>query len=232
MPGILPFARLSLPGLCLAVVLTGCSKSSAPIASRPQPTPQLQASTSAPSPVIVPGQEVATVTSAKTKRAKIDPCALLSGPEIQGVQGESLKEVKASSKAEGGLNVAQCFFTLPTFTNSISLAVTQRGDGADARDPEGFWKEKFRGEEEDDREKDKGREPGQEKAKEEENEESPPLRISGVGEEAFWTGSAVGGALYVLKGNTFIRVSIGGSANQRTKIARSKALARFVLKHL
>ena len=45
-------------------------------------------------------------------------------------------------------------------------------------------------------------------------------------------GNRVGGALYVLKHNSYIRVSIGGAGDQQTKIAKSKALARLALKRL
>jgi hypothetical protein len=42
----------------------------------------------------------------------------------------------------------------------------------------------------------------------------------------------VGGALYVLKGSTYLRVSVGGAGDQQSKINKSKALARLVLKRL
>jgi hypothetical protein len=45
-------------------------------------------------------------------------------------------------------------------------------------------------------------------------------------------GSRVGGALYVLKGNAYVRVSVGGPADQANKIKRSKALAQKVLARL
>jgi hypothetical protein len=42
----------------------------------------------------------------------------------------------------------------------------------------------------------------------------------------------VGGALYVLKKNSFIRISVGGPGNEDEKISKSKALARNALKRL
>ena len=67
-----------------------------------------------------------------------------------------------------------------------------------------------------------------------EEEHAPPKKISGVGDEAFWFGSRVGGALYVLKGekDLFIRISVGGADNEETKINKSKALAQKALKRL
>jgi len=186
------------------------------------------------------GEPTAT-TSGATTRGKIDACALLTSQEIRSVQGEPLKETKASGSAEKGFSISQCFFTLPTFNNSISLVVTQRGDGADGRDPKEFWEATFDRESEGDRErerdkkseKEREKEKARDKNREEEEEEAvPPQKIAGVGDEAFWTGSRVGGALYVLKDSSYIRVSVGGAGNQQSKINKSKALARLALKRL
>jgi len=136
-----------------------------------------------------------------------------------------LKQTKSSTKSDGGFNVSQCFFALPTFTNSISLSLTQRGEGADARNPKEFWGETF-GE----KREDKSRRKGEREAGEEEGEESAPRqKVAGLGQEAIWMGSRVGGALYVLKGNSYFRISIGGSGDQALKLRKSRALAEKVL---
>ena len=44
--------------------------------------------------------------------------------------------------------------------------------------------------------------------------------------------SRVGGALYVLKGESYIRISVGGAGDQAQKLEKSKTLAAFVLKRL
>ena len=67
---------------------------------------------------------------------------------------------------------------------------------------------------------------------EEEEEGAPPERVRGVGDEAFWTGSRIGGTLYVLKGNSYLRISIGGAADQPTKMKRSKVLAQKAVARL
>ncbi len=177
--------------------------------------------------------EPAATTSGATTRGKIDACALLTSQEIRSVQGEPLKETKGSGSAEKGFSISQCFFTLPTFNNSISLVVTQKGDGADGRDPKEFWETTFDRESEGERKKEREKEKARDKNREEEEEEAvPPQKIAGVGDEAFWTGSRVGGALYVLKGSSYLRVSVGGAGNQQSKINKSKALARLALKRL
>jgi hypothetical protein len=112
--------------------------------------------------------------------------------------------------------ISQCYFELPTPVNSIVLTVTRKAAGG--RDPSQSWREIFHREE-------SGR-------KKEEGEEKAPLKVDGIGDEAFWTGTRVGGALYVLKGNTYIRISVGGAGDQAQKIEKSKALAESVLKRL
>jgi hypothetical protein len=224
----------------LAVGFTACSKSARPPES-PPPVTGVQASMGAtnpatqlsPRPVITAGFE----SDGKKPKGRIDACTLLSSKEIQSIQGEPLKETKSNAKVEGGFGVSQCFYTLPTFTNSISLVVTQRGDGPGARDPKEFWREHFSNFDTDsevrERNGDKDHDKDREKGRAEEDEESAKaLKISHVGDEAFWSGNAVGGALYVLKGNAFIRVSIGGSGAQRVQIKKARALAQTVLKHL
>jgi hypothetical protein len=56
--------------------------------------------------------------------------------------------------------------------------------------------------------------------------------VKGVGDEAFWSGTRVAGALYVLRGNTFIRVSVGGIADERERIDKSRQIAIAALARL
>jgi hypothetical protein len=73
----------------------------------------------------------------------------------------------------------------------------------------------------------------QDRDRTEEHEESDePLKIPHLGDEAFWCGNVVGGALYVLKGDAFIRIAIGGAGRQQTQINKTRALALRMLKHL
>jgi Protein of unknown function (DUF1573) len=158
-------------------------------------------------------------------KGKIDACSLLTSNDIQSVQGEPLKQGTASGTAGPGLSVSQCYFSLPTSSNSISLMVVQKGDGADAQDPKQQWKKMFdaalQGEKERAKESDSGRE-----------KSSPPEKIAGVGDEAYWSANRVGGELFVLKGDAYIRISVGGADDKAGKLKKSKALAEDVLKHL
>jgi hypothetical protein len=197
---------------------------------------------STPAAAITPGSSPANTTTtnaaanapsaADAGKGKMDPCSLLTSKEIESVQGQPLKSPIGNSKVTNGLVNSQCYFGLPTASNSISLTVTQRAEGPDARSPKQLWTETFDKREAED--KDKAKENGEkEKGERGEKEEArPPKRIDGVGEEAFWSGNRVGGALYVLKGDTFIRVSVGGPGDEAAKIDKSKKLAEKVLKRL
>jgi len=165
--------------------------------------------------------------AAATGTAKTDACALLTSAEIESVQREAVKETKLSGNTEGGFSVSRCFFTLPTYTNSISLQITQRGDGPGALDPKSFWSDTFHRERKSERERERT-----EKKEGGEGESAPPVKVAGVGDEAFWLGTRVGGALYVLKGNSYLRVSVGGSGEEAGKIRRSKELAQRVAARL
>ncbi|HKR58591.1 MAG TPA: hypothetical protein VJS64_02570 [Pyrinomonadaceae bacterium] len=225
---------LSSLAFCMA-----CSKSDA---SKPSTNQQAmagsQSTDGSTSPTSSPAEPASTISDAATARKKIDVCTLLTSPEIQSIQGESLQQTKASGGVEGGFNVSQCFYALPTFVKSINLVITQRAEGAGGRDPREFWEETFDRESEQERERERDKRSKQDdkdargRSREEEEEEraAPPEKIEGLGDEAFWTGGRVGGALYVLKGNAFLRVTVGDSGNQETNINKSKALARLALK--
>ena len=163
------------------------------------------------------------VANPPASKPKIDACALLKSAEIQSIQGEALKEAKGSGNVYAGVAVSQCYFMLPTSSNSISLSVMQKGDGTDAANPRQRWQEMFH------REKTK-------EAEREEHEEgekkSEPAKVAELADEAFWMGTRVGGELYVLKGENYFRISIGGAGDAATKLNKTKALAEIVLKRL
>lgn len=186
----------------------------------------------------------ATEGSADSRK---DACSLLTSAEIEAVQGEAVKETKPSDRSNGSFAISQCFYSLPTYNKSVSLQVTRSSDKAKPDEAREFWKHTFHKEGEEAREKrEKGeaaekerREKKEEAEKErggrgeeEEEEGAPPKPVAGIGDEAFWAGGRVAGALYMLKGNAFIRISIGGSGDESAKIEKLKALARKALARL
>jgi hypothetical protein len=236
--------RIPMLSFCLLFVAIGACKSS-PTTQSPantsSGTSETSTAQSSPGQITSTGSPSADQVATAVK-PKVDACAMLSSKEIQTVQGEAVKETKLSGQAGGGLAISQCFFTLPTFSNSISLLVAQKGDGADAKDPKDFWRETFQKdsagekERERERERDKKNRDKDKKAggrgEEEEEEATPPQKVKGVGDDAYWIGSRVGGALYVLKGNAYLRISIGGSGDQTNKINKSKTLAQKAIARL
>jgi hypothetical protein len=218
-------SKLVIVSLATTLAFVGCSKT--PTASPANSSQPAGERSSVPTTSASPSQ--AAPATATTTQPKTDACVLLTSKEIESVQGEAVKETKLSGQSSGGFSMSQCFFTLPTFTNSVSLLVAQKAEGAGARDPKEFWRDTFHenkaGEEDKERERDK-------KKGEEEEESTPPQKVTGVGDEAYWTGSRVGGALYVLKGNSYVRISIGGAADAGVRIKKSKALAEKALTRL
>jgi hypothetical protein len=160
---------------------------------------------------------------------EFDPCSLLTASDIQSVQGERVAATKASRPERGRFAVSQCFYSLPTFSKSISLEVT-RPRANEKEKPEDQWKAMFRGapakKEEHERE---GR---GEKEEEREKESSPPRKIAGIGDEAYWVGPAIVGGLYVRKGDSYFRLSVGGPDREAVKIEKLKKLGRKAVRRL
>lgn len=225
---------------CLMFAVIGACKKNSNQSPANTSSGTLETSTTSTSPTQSGSPSAAQVATAV--KPKVDACAMLNSKEIETVQGEPVKETKLSGQAGGGLQISQCFFTLPTFSNSVSLLIAQKGDGADAKDPKEFWRETFqkdsaeekereRERERDKKDRDKDKKAGS-RGEEEEEEGTPPQKIAGAGDDAYWVGSRVGGALYVLKGNSYVRISIGGAGDQTSKINKSKALAQKVIARL
>ena len=145
-----------------------------------------------------------------------DACKLIGTSEIEAVQGEAVLDAKGVERKTGGFAIAQCFYALPSQAKSVSLEVTRPDPGQSSSGPRDRWKELFHGDGDQEGEKEAGK----------------PQPVSGVGDEAFWSGNPLVGALYVLKDNTYLRISLGGPEDVSVKIGKTKALARKALKRL
>lgn len=153
-----------------------------------------------------------------------DICSLIDKSEIAGVQGGQVQSVVPSSQMSGALAISQCYYTVISADGSKNLSVhlqVMRGDAkaAGRNVAKDFWEERFKHE--------KGR--GEE---EEEEEAGQPLPVRGVGDEAFWMGNNRVGALYALKGDKIVRVSVGGPDDGKIKIEKSKTLTQKALQRL
>lgn len=138
-----------------------------------------------------------------------DACSLLDRGDLAAVQGEPYTEAKLTSNGK----VSRCFYQLPTFTASVSLDLVE--DGGEA-----LWETHFGESSSDESER-----LSKPKEEEVEKEEIRPVRVSGVGDEAFWFGNVAGATLWVRQGDLALRVSVGGKGSQTEKIERSKRLA-------
>ena len=73
---------------------------------------------------------------------KFDACSLLTHREIEEVQGDRVASEKGSEPQRESFTVSQCFYSLATFSKSISLEVTRRGPGK-TESPRAHWKQMF-----------------------------------------------------------------------------------------
>ena len=212
---------------CFLIAVPGCDSKSE--VTRQSTSPQPSASPQQPV-TPAPGatrnvqgeQKPETTSGAETGSlsARTDACTLITKSEIQEVQGESVSATKSSDRSSGGLAISQCFYTVATFNKSVSLELTRSNStGANQSGAKEFWKQTFHGK----ADKKEGGEGGEKKKGEK------PRPVSGVGDEAFWMGNDKAGALYVLKNNAFIRISVGGADNESVKINKTKALAQKAL---
>jgi len=136
-----------------------------------------------------------------------DSCAFLTPAELEQVQGERPVETKSTQEGKN----QQCFYRLPTFSKSISLSIQY-----DARE---FWEEQVHGER-------------NEREEEEHESRAEPRQIEGVGDEARWVATPVGGILYVLKDDAMLLISIGGGDTDAVRLEKATALARKALRRV
>jgi hypothetical protein len=230
--------------LCFCLTAASCEKSGNQSGTQTQAnTPAVQTNASPATDSANTAQ--ANVSTPVTAPAKgvIDGCALLTADELKAVQGEAPKETKSSTRPNSAFAISQCFYTMPTFNKSVSLEVTRNSPDNPAASVRQFWKERFQeaaeksAESEREREKERGKaEAGKREERgereEEEEGEAKLTRVAGVGDEAFWAGDSRAGVLYVIKNDSILRLSIGGTDSVNIKIQKLKTLAKKALKRL
>ena len=136
-----------------------------------------------------------------TKRGGVsvtrDACSLVSKEEVESVQAAPVNETKTSEHSNQGFLASQCFYTAAEFNKSVSLALVRSDPKqGSARSPKDFWKEKFDPYWDEEPKTMSG---------DEKEQGSAPKKIEGVGDAAYWVGNRLGGMLYVLNGDAFIR---------------------------
>lgn len=174
-------------------------------------------------------------------KTKPDICALITKEEIQIIQKEAVKEVKSSAQTFDNRLTTQCFYLLTTYSKSISIQVTQASPGnAEKANLLDFWKEKFHSrtemesesERESERENERENEKGKKKEIKKAIQSSGFEKIPNLGDESFLVGNQITRALYVLKKNNIIRISIGGAEKEQVKTQKLKSLAAKLINRL
>jgi hypothetical protein len=148
--------------------------------------------------------------------ASPDACKVLTPRDVARVQGAKFTRTRLTESTDGGVTVSQCFYSLPHLTDSVTVDLI-RGSARQ------FWQKHFAEINEASvlsvmRDPDEG--------------QNHPRVVTGVGEKAVWSGNRIAGALYVLKGETVVRVSVGGNGSEEQKIDRARKLAQRVVRHL
>jgi hypothetical protein len=147
-----------------------------------------------------------------------DPCRLLSDAEVRAVQGQAPAEKVGSEQPAESFRFTQCFYRTPEVTSSVSVALAvPLATDSKRSGPQDYWKQRFHSQ--------PLASPGRKK-------KEPPKPIAGLGDEAFWVGDPVTGALYVLKGDVFLRLSVGGARDPAQNMKRARTLASHALKRL
>ncbi len=166
------------------------------------------------------GRKAGGPTTTKDSNA----CALLAGEDVEAVLGEPVKERRSSAQPHDGLLTSQCVFIMATPARSVSVAVAGPDTGRpSALNPRAYWQRQFHP---------SGRAIAERGEAASEAELHQGRVIDGLGEEAYWVGTPIAGAVYVLVGDRFLRVSVGGVKAESARIEKSTALARAILERL
>lgn len=212
----------------LASLVAGCKEESSQTQTLP-PAPAVNSSS--PAVMNVNAVAASNENASSSNKGTIDACKLLTGEEIKTIQGDTLKDITPTARSAGTFIISQCFYTTSQFVNSVSLTVTQQSSTPGAENIREFWNQRFRSASSHDGERERERD-NKAKAAEEEEEGPPPERVKDVGEEAYSVGNAKSGALYVLKGNKILRISVGGSHSQPERIQKMKSLVQYAISRL
>ena len=226
--------KLGISLLCLMVSMGGaCGSTSGANQNPPRDNVWQAISDATTNPAEVKSEATSKAGTASSP-GLIDTCALIEKSEITSAQGVEVGQTQPTSQKAGDLAISQCYYTAISADGlknlSVFIQVIQLDPTSARRDAlKEFWKERFGREN-----KEKRKEGREAREEEEEGEEAlnPPRRVPGVGDEAFWLGSSRGGALFVLKRDRVLRITVGGSDDAKAQLEKSKMLAAKALTRL
>jgi hypothetical protein len=229
----LMFFKLGISLVCFLVLLgNACESKSGAVQNPAQGETSRTATSASPDPAGIKSEAKSEAGSASSA-ASFNACALIEKSEIASVQGVEVQQMQPTNQKSGDLDISQCYYTAISADGSKNLSVyiqlIQRDPKSARRDAlKEFWEERFKRESKEKREEER-------EAREREEEEeaiNPPVRVSGIGDEAFWLASSRGGALYVLKKEKVLRVTVGVANDAKAQIEKSRTLAKKALERL
>jgi len=142
--------------------------------------------------------------------AVVKACALLTAADIARVQGERPANVSESTPQS---DTSQCLSALPTAAKSVSVEVTRGPRVAQLAD--------------------RLREAAEVESEEAGEHEAHAIeRVPGMGDEAFWAEGVRLGGLYVRRGETLLRMVVGGDESKQAKLNKLRLLVRKALSRL
>ena len=200
------FIQSGIAALCFLLLLASCG-------SKPGNDPGAAQDASA-SPTATSAS-----TSSATSPGSTNACDLIDKSEIAAVQGAQVQSTTPNNQTAGAIVTSQCYYTVTSRDGSQNLSVHLQVMKADPKDPRAvseYWKNAFH----------------EEKKRVRPKKEGPPEAVAGVGEEAFWIDSGKTGVLYALKKNSLIRVSVGGAADPKARLEKSKKLMAKALERV
>lgn len=157
----------------------------------------------------------------------VDACSLLTVEEVQSVQKVPVKEAKGSHTTARSDRFAQCVYATRDFAHSVSVTVVNGASGPEAS--RAYWTRTFETKRPK-AEREAGRVPAS--VRRQAASEGQVRRVTGIGNDAYWTGDAKAGSLYVLSDDGVLRISVGGVPDPEERIKRTTALARTALQRL
>jgi hypothetical protein len=185
-----------------------------------------------PAAVLVVAVVLAAAPAAARESAS-GACALITGEEVAGVQAAVVTDATAAEQIRDGLAISRCFYRAADYARSVHLELARRdASRADAPSPMIRWRELFPA-----AEPAAGQgEPRKSRRISPQGSQEPPAEklaerqaVPGLGDEAWWVGTAVYGALYVRRDEAFLRLSLGGEGDLTAKLARARTLAERAL---
>jgi hypothetical protein len=207
-----------LPLLLIGLLCTACKKSQR----------------SALAPATPAQQHLATHNQAAQPR--VPPCTFITKEEVGEIQRATITDAKGSAGLSGTMLMSQCYYSAKEPNMSVSLAVIEHNpQDASAPDARTYWNESLRrltGETHDQENSAEEKDSRRSETSEEKENRLAPKKVDGVGEEAYWSGTRFGGALYILAKDAIIRVSVGGPGDEQAKLQKSKQLAQKALSRL